>query len=72
MTILYCLLLLFAYRWITWHIPPLIPFSTINSMSISVNNSNFSSVFLKPVCYANPGAERNFTGPDEKFVNTFF
>ena len=29
------------------HIPPLMPFSTINSISISVNNSNFTSVFLK-------------------------
>ena len=28
------------------HIPPLIPFATINSISISVNNPNFCS-FLK-------------------------
>ena len=27
-------------------IPPLVPSSTINSISISVNNSNFTSVFL--------------------------
>ena len=38
------------------------PFSTINSISISVNNSNFTSVFFKAACHANPGAEGNFTG----------
>ena len=27
------LLLAFAYRWIAWHIPPLMPFSIINSIS---------------------------------------
>ena len=36
--------------------------STINSMSISVNNSNFTSVFFKFAYHANAGAERNFTG----------
>ena len=41
---------------------PLIPFSTINSISMPVNNSNFSSVFFKAACRANQGAERNFTG----------
>ena len=38
------------------------PLSTINSISISVNNSSFTSAFFKAACYANPGAERNFTG----------
>ena len=33
-----------------------------HSILISVNNSNFTSVFFKAVCLANPGAERNFTG----------
>ena len=33
-----------------------------HSILISVNNSNFTSVFFKAVCHANPGAERNFTG----------
>ena len=37
-------------------------FLTINSISISVNNSNFTLVCYKAACYANPGAERNFTG----------
>ena len=37
-------------------------FSTISSISISVSNSNSTSVFFKAACHANPGAERNFTG----------
>ena len=34
-------------------------FSTINNISISVNNSNFTSVFFKATNHASPGAERN-------------
>ena len=37
-------------------------FSTISSISISVNNSNFISVFYKAAYDANPGAEKNFGG----------
>ena len=37
-------------------------FSTISSISISVNNSNFTSVFFKAAYDANPGAEKNFGG----------
>ena len=29
---------------------------------MSVNSSNFTLVFLKTTCHANPGAERNFAG----------
>ena len=29
---------------------------------MSVNDSNFTSVFLKADCHANPWAERNFAG----------
>ena len=36
------------------------PFSTINSISISVKNSNFPSVFFKAACHANTGAEKRF------------
>ena len=36
--------------------------SNINSISISVNNSSFTSVFFKVAYYANAGAEINFTG----------
>ena len=37
------------------------PSSTINSISTLVNSSNFTYVFLKAVCHANPGAETYFT-----------
>ena len=40
------LLLAFAYLCTALHIPPLIPFSTIISISLSVNNSDFTFVFL--------------------------
>ena len=38
---------------------PLIPFSTINNILISVNNSNFTLVFFKQAFHANPGADKN-------------
>ena len=41
-----------------WHISPLIPSLIINSIFISVNNSNFTSVFFKHACHANPGADK--------------
>ena len=44
------------------HIPPHIPYSTVSNMSISVKRSNFTLVFFKAACHANPGAERNFAG----------
>ena len=56
------LLLAFAYKWTALNIPPLMPFSVINNMSISVNKSNFASVFFKAACHANPGAEKIFAG----------
>ena len=37
----------------------LIPFSTINNISISVNRSTFTLVFFKAASQANPGADRN-------------
>ena len=45
-----------------FYFPPLIFYSTINSISTSVNDSNFTSVFFKAACHGNPGAERNFPG----------
>ena len=45
-----------------WQIPPLVPFSTINSISISVNNSNFTFVFFKHACHANAGADKKWAG----------
>ena len=56
------MLLDLAYWRVAWHIPPLNHFSTINSMSVSVNKSNFTSVFLKAAFNPNPGSERNFPG----------
>ena len=40
----------------------LLPFSTINNVSISVKRSNFTLVFFKAAFHVNPGAERNFAG----------
>ena len=54
----YNLLFAFSCLCITGHIPPPTPFSTINNMSTSVNNSNFTSVFFKQACHANAGADR--------------
>ena len=53
------LLLAFTYLWIAWHIPPLLPFSTINNTSISIEKSNFTLISFNAACYANPGAVRN-------------
>ena len=33
-------------------------FFTITNVSISVNRSNFTFVFLKAACHTNPGVER--------------
>ena len=57
------------------HISPLIPFSTINIISISVKIGNFNFVFFKAAWHANPGAQRNFAGSTSyisrhKFPNT--
>ena len=32
---------------------------TINNMSGSVNNSNFTRIFFKHTCHTNPGADKN-------------
>ena len=37
------------------HFPPLIHFSTFDNILMSVNNSNFTFIFLKAACHANPG-----------------
>ena len=51
------LLFALAYLYVAGQIPALIPFSYINHISISVNNSNFTPVFFKHACHFNPGAE---------------
>ena len=38
--------------------PPLITFSTINNMLISVKRANFTLIFFKATCHANPVAEK--------------
>ena len=39
---------------------------------MSVNSSNFTLVFLKTTCHANPGAERNFAGSNSKISKHIF
>ena len=48
------------------HIPHRMPFSTINNISISVNNYNSTPVFFKQVCHANPGADKKWAGSRSK------
>ena len=52
----------FAYIYIAGHIPPLILFSTINYILISINDSNFTPVIFKQACHADPGADKKWTG----------
>ena len=55
------LLFALACLYIALQIPPLIPFSNIISISLSVNNSNFTLVFFKHVIQDNPGADKKCT-----------
>ena len=41
---------------------PLVPFSSIDNISVWVNNSNFTLAFFKAAYQANIGVERNFAG----------
>ena len=50
------LLVAFAYPWMVWHTPLLLPFSIIDNTSTSAQWSNFTFVFFKTACYTNPGA----------------
>ena len=54
------------------HIPPLISFSTINNISISVKRSNFFIVFFKATCHTNQGTERNFAGSSSYILRHIF
>ena len=49
-----------TYLLVEWHITLLIPFSTSNDVSISVNIINFTLVSLKAAYQANLGAEKVF------------
>ena len=72
------LLLGLAYLSIASVFPPLFPFSNINSISGSVNNSNFIPVFFKQASHANPGKDKKLAGSNSyslrhkflKFLNT--
>ena len=41
---------------------PLILFTAVYNISISVNRYNFTLIFFKADCHANPGAEKNEQG----------
>ena len=51
---------------------PLKTISIINSLSVSVNESNFALVFFKAACQANPGVEKILHGLIDEFLNTSF
>ena len=52
----------FTYQVAAWHVPTLMPFSTINNISMLVDSSNFTSVFSKADYYADPGSVRKREG----------
>ena len=52
--------------------PPLIPFPSINKTLISVKRSNFTLVFFKAACHANPGAVRKQTGSGSHISRQIF
>ena len=56
------LLFALAYLCTAWHIPPLLPFSTMNNISLLVNNFNSTSVFFKQACHVDPGVDKNEQG----------
>ena len=56
-----------------WHIPPLIPFSNINNIPISIKRFYFILVFFKVICPANSGAAGNQAGSSSYiFQKTYF
>ena len=46
-------------------------FSTINSISMTVNNLNLTSVFFKAAYHAYLGAEKNLQDLINRFLNKF-
>ena len=72
------LLFALAYLYTALHIPLLVPSTTIITISLSVNNSNFTSVVFKQACHDNPGADKKYAGSSSyiskhlflKFSNT--
>ena len=66
------LLIALSYRYIVWHIPRLITFSTINNISTSVNRSNFTFLFYNAAYHANPGAVRKRAGSSSYNLRKIF
>ena len=66
------LLFAFAYLCIARHILPRVLFSAISNISILVNNSISTSLFLKQGCHTNPGADKNWAGSSSYISIHFF
>ena len=62
----------YSYLCVAWQIPPIVPFSIINSISVSVNNSNSTPVFFKQAYHANPGADTKNIGSSSYFSRHIF
>ena len=60
------------YVRIAWLSPPLVPFLTINSISISVNNSDSIFVFFKYACHANPCVDKKWAGSSSHSLRHIF
>ena len=56
------LLFAFTYLWIAWYIPPLIPYSNIKNILISVKNYKFTFFLFKAACHINPGTQTKWAG----------
>ena len=65
-------LLAFAYQQIECHIPPFMPFSVINNISLLDKISKFILVFYKAVSHTNPGAKRNFARSSSYILRHIF
>ena len=55
------LLIYFTYLCAEWTMPPLV-FSNIINILVSVNNGNFTSVFLNQARHANTDADKKWAG----------
>ena len=66
------LLLAVSYRLIAWHIPPLIPFCTVENLRISLKRSNFTLILFKVACHANRGAVRKQAGSNSYILRHLF
>ena len=72
MAILYFFYNLSCICYYLLHIPPLIPFSTINNILISVKSYNFTLVLFRATCHGNSGAEKKFAWPSSYILRRIF